>query len=47
MSVKTYSLKKDGSTKLSANFRVREFACNDGTTAGGLLHMLRLANVKF
>ena len=26
-----YSLKKDGDKKLSTNFRVREFACNDGT----------------
>lgn len=29
--VKTYSLKKDGETQLSANFKVREFACNDGS----------------
>lgn len=31
MAVKTYSLKKDGPTKLSANFIVREFACGDGS----------------
>ena len=31
MSIKTYSLKKDGSTKLSKNFTVREFACSDGS----------------
>ena len=31
MSVKTYSLKKDGDKKLSANFSVREFRCNDGS----------------
>ena len=31
MSIKTYSKKKDGDTKLSINFRVREFACNDGS----------------
>lgn len=31
MAVKTYSKKKDGNTKLSANFTVREFACNDGS----------------
>lgn len=31
MSLKTYSLKKDGNTKLSINFTVREFACNDGS----------------
>lgn len=30
MPVKTYSLKKDGNKKLSANFRVREFASKDG-----------------
>lgn len=29
--VKTYSKKKDGGVKLSANFRVSEFACNDGS----------------
>lgn len=31
MSVKTYSLKKDGNKKLSSHFRVREFRCKDGT----------------
>jgi uncharacterized protein YcbK (DUF882 family) len=29
--VKVYSKSKDGSKKLSANFKVREFACSDGT----------------
>ena len=29
--VKTYYKSKDGSKSLSANFKVREFACNDGT----------------
>lgn len=31
MAVMTYSRKKDGNTKLSANFYVKEFACKDGT----------------
>lgn len=31
MSIKTYSKKADGNTKLSENFRVREFACSDGS----------------
>lgn len=31
MTVKTYSLKKDGEKKLSANFKVKEFACKDGS----------------
>ncbi len=31
MSVKTYSLKRDGSKRLSAHFRVREFRCKDGS----------------
>lgn len=31
MSVKTYSLKTDGETVLSANFRVKEFRCRDGS----------------
>lgn len=30
-SVKAYSRAKDGQTKLSANFKVNEFACQDGT----------------
>lgn len=30
-SVKTYSVKKDGSTYLKPNFKVKEFACNDGS----------------
>jgi hypothetical protein len=31
MSVKTYSLKKDGNKFLSAHFQVKEFKCKDGT----------------
>ena len=30
-SIKTYSVKKDGGTYLSDNFKVKEFACNDGS----------------
>jgi uncharacterized protein YcbK (DUF882 family) len=29
--IKAYSLKKDGNKKLSTNFKVREFACKDGS----------------
>lgn len=29
--IKAYSKTKDGNKKLSTNFRVREFACTDGT----------------
>ena len=29
--VKTYSLKSDGETSISTNFKVKEFACKDGT----------------
>lgn len=29
--LKAYSLKKDGNIKLSSNFRVKEFACKDGS----------------
>lgn len=29
--VKAYSKKKDGNTKVSTNFRVKEFACADGS----------------
>ena len=31
MAIKAYSKAKDGNKKLSANFRVREFACSDGS----------------
>lgn len=31
MTLRAYSKAKDGGTKLSANFKVREFACTDGT----------------
>lgn len=31
MTIKVYSKAKNGGQKLSANFRVREFACSDGS----------------
>lgn len=31
VSVKAYSLSKDGAKSLSKNFKVREFRCNDGS----------------
>lgn len=31
MAIKAYSLAKDGAKKLSTNFRVREFRCQDGS----------------
>ena len=31
MTIKAYSKKKDGNSKLTQNFRVREFACTDGS----------------
>lgn len=31
MTIKAYSKAKDGNTKLTQNFRVREFACSDGS----------------
>lgn len=31
MSIKVYSKSKDGNKKLSKNFKVREFACSDGS----------------
>ena len=31
MTIKAYSKAKDGNKKLSANFKVKEFACTDGT----------------
>lgn len=31
MTIKAYSKAKDGNKKLSKNFKVKEFACNDGS----------------
>lgn len=31
MTIKAFSKKKDGNKKLSTNFRVKEFACTDGS----------------
>ena len=31
MTIRVYSKTKDGNKKLSANFKVREFACSDGS----------------
>ena len=31
MAIKAYSLKKDGNIRLSTNFKVKEFACQDGS----------------
>lgn len=31
MAIKAYSKAKDGNTKVSTNFRVKEFACTDGS----------------
>ena len=31
MTIKAYSKSKDGNKKLSTNFKVKEFACTDGT----------------
>lgn len=31
MTIKAYSKAKDGNTKLSTNFKVKEFACTDGS----------------
>ncbi len=31
MTIKAYSLVKDGNKKLSTNFKVKEFACTDGS----------------
>ncbi len=31
MSVKTYNLAGDGNKQLTENFKVREFACHDGS----------------
>ena len=49
--VKAYSKAKDGNKKLSANFRVREFACRDGSDvifiSDGLVQVLQAIRMHF
>lgn len=49
--VKAYSLAKDGDKKLSANFKVREFACEDGSdvvfVSDGLVQVLQAIRSHF
>lgn len=49
--VKVYSLAKDGEKKLSANFKVREFACEDGSDvvfiSDGLVQVLQAIRSHF
>ena len=49
--VKAYSLAKDGDTKLSTKFRVREFKCNDGSDvvfiSDALVNILQAVRTNF
>lgn len=49
--VKAYSLAKDGEKKLSANFKVKEFACEDGSDvvfiSDGLVQVLQAIRSHF
>ena len=49
--VKAYSLSKDGDKKLSANFKVKEFACEDGSDvvfiSDGLVQVLQAIRSHF
>lgn len=49
--VKVYSLAKDGEKKLSANFKVKEFACEDGSDvvfiSDGLVQVLQAIRSHF
>lgn len=51
LTVKVYSKSKDGDKKLSTNFRVREFACSDGSDtifiAPGLVSVLQQIRSHF
>lgn len=51
MTIKAYSKAKDGNKKLSANFRVREFACTDGSDPifidSDLINVLQKIRVHF
>jgi len=51
MAVKTYSKKTQGNLALSANFKVSEFACQDGSDAilidDGLVTVLQKIRDKF
>ena len=50
-SVKAYSKAKDGTKALSTNFKVREFACKDGSDvifiSGGLVQVLQAIRSHF
>ena len=49
--VREYSLKKDGEKRLSPHFRVREFACGDGSDvifiSDGLVQVLEAVRLHF
>lgn len=49
--INAYSVKKDGTKALSANFKVKEFKCNDGTDtvfiAPSLVELLQEARTYF
>ena len=51
MTVRAYSRAKDGGKKLSENFRVREFACRDGSdpifVSGELVELLQKIRSHF
>lgn len=51
MTIKAYSKAKDGERKLSANFKVREFACQDGSDpifiSGELVSVLQKIRTHF
>lgn len=51
MTIKAYSKAKDGNKKLSANFKVREFACTDGSDpifiASELVNVLQKIRAHF
>lgn len=51
ITVKAYSKAKDGNKKLTANFRVREFACSDGSDtifiSEGLVNVLQQIRSHF
>lgn len=51
MAVRTYSVKRDGETKLNAYFKVREFACHDGSDTvlidDALVQLLRYIRTYF
>lgn len=46
MSVKTYSIKRDGNVKLSANFTLKEMQSHDGATTADVEYIAMMSDIE-